>query len=283
MLIKGFEVAQVVEFEIDSSAVRHVVGKSGSGISKMRDDLGVRVDFPSSSSTPATKGAKATVIIKGRKENAEEAKRRILSLVDRIGDEVNLSIPLPASLDRGSLIGKQGTYLKRLEEKYEVRINFPKSSSSDTPSAPAAEITIRGPSAGAKAAKGELVSLIEYEKEHGNTLSFSVPSKALGRILGRGGENVNRIKDDTGVASLDINDSAGQGKGEGEATITLRGTKGSIKKAREEIEKVGKEVEDEKRVEVEIPKEFHTVLIGSGGSSSAFSSLLLFSLFSEKE
>jgi predicted PilT family ATPase len=269
---------QVVEFEIDSSAVRHVVGKAGSGITKFRDDLGVRVDFADNKkgSAAPVAGAKATVTIKGRKENAEEAKRRIISLVERIGDEVTLSIPLPASLDRGSLIGKQGTYLKRLEEKYEVRINFPRGNKEESAASTGpAEITIRGPSNGAKQAKGELVGLIEYEKEHGNVLSFSVPSKALGRILGRGGENVNRIKDDTGVASLDIDDDKA---GEGEAGITLRGTKAALKKAREEIEKVVKEVGDEKRIEVSVPKEYHTSLIGSGGSAST-SSFLYFPFF----
>lgn len=183
-----------------------------------------------------------------------------------------MTIPLPAALDRGSLIGKQGTYLKRLEDKYEVRINFPKSKSSandsasgDAESSSSSEIVIRGPSKGAQSAKGELVDLISYEKEHGNTVSFTVPVKALPRILGRGGSQVNQIKDDTGVASVDIDQESNESE---EATISLKGTKASIKSARAEIEKIAKEVSDEARIELDIPKEYHTTLIGSGGSSS---------------
>jgi polyribonucleotide nucleotidyltransferase len=126
-------------------------------------------------------------------------------------------------------------------------------------------IVIRGPSKGAQAAKGELVDLISYEKEHGNTISFSVPVKALPRILGRGGSQVNQIKDDTGVASVDVDQESPEAE---EATISLRGTKTSIKNARAEIEKIAKEVSNEARIEMEIPKEYHTTLIGSGGSSS---------------
>lgn len=192
-------------------------------------------------------------------------------------DEVTLTIPLPAALDRGSLIGKQGTYLRRLEEKYEVRINFPKGKSSASEetdsSSSSSEIVIRGPSKGAQSAKGELVDLISYEKEHGNVVTFTVPVKALPRILGRGGAQVNQIKDDTGVASVDVDQESDEAT---EATISLRGTKTSIKNARSEIEKIAKEVSNESRIEMEIPKEYHTTLIGSGGSSSEFSLSLSF-------
>ncbi|GAA5902057.1 hypothetical protein JCM6882_000178 [Rhodosporidiobolus microsporus] len=258
--------SHVVEFEIATEHVRHIVGKAGSGVNKLRDDLGVRVDF-SETGKAGKKGPTSTVTVKGRKENAEEARKRIKSLVDKIADEVNLSIPLPASLDRGSLIGKQGAYLKRLEDKYDVRINFPRDArkGDDAPSTPsAAEITVRGPSKGAQAAKAELVALIDYEKEHGNTVSFEVSVKAVPRILGRGGSQINQIKDDTGVASLDVDQQSSDATS---ATVTLRGTKAAIKKAREAVEKIANEVQDEARISVDIPKEYHQTLIGSGGSS----------------
>lgn len=79
-------------------------------------------------------------------------------------DEVNISIPMPTGLDRGSLIGKQGTYAQRLETKYDVKINFPKASravngddaASDASSALPDVISIRGPKKGAEAAKKEV-------------------------------------------------------------------------------------------------------------------------------
>ncbi|GAA5842863.1 hypothetical protein JCM11251_005830 [Rhodosporidiobolus azoricus] len=250
-----------VVFDIPTEQVRHIVGKGGAGVNKLRDDLGVRVDFAETGKS-GKKGPTSTVTIKGRKENAEEAQKRIASLAEKIADEVNLSIPLPASLDRGSLIGKQGTYLKRLEEKYLVRINFPRQKGDETPSS--SEITIRGPSKGAQAAKAELVALIDYEKEHGNSVSFEVAVKALPRILGRGGSQINQIKDDTGVTSLDVDQESPDATS---ATVTLRGTKAAIKKAREAVEKIAAEVQDEARIGLDIPKEYHQTLIGPGGSN----------------
>ncbi|BGP49126.1 hypothetical protein JCM10450v2_005006 [Rhodotorula kratochvilovae] len=260
--------SHVIEFDIPTEHVRHIVGKAGAGVNKLREDLGVRVDF-GEQGAGGKKGPTSKVTLKGRKENVEEAKRRIQSLATRMADEVTLAIPLAASLDRGSLIGKQGAFLKRLEDRYDVRINFPrggagKGANGDSAPATPQEITIRGPSKGAKAAQGELVALIEYEKEHGNVVSFSVAVKALPRILGRGGSQVNQIKDDTGVASLDVDQENSEAT---TATITLRGTKSAIKKAREAVEKIAQEVQDELRVELDIPREYHTTLIGSGGSS----------------
>ncbi|CEQ41961.1 SPOSA6832_03731 [Sporobolomyces salmonicolor] len=297
LTLGSLPLSQLVEFDIETVHVRHIVGKAGSGVNKLREDLGVRVDFVELPAAAGKKGKQSRVTIKGRKENAEEANKRIKALVEKIvsqvvvkeergrwktdeldgivvqADEVTLTIPLPASLDRGSLIGKQGTYLKRLEEKYKVRINFPRDGRKPSTAAPeddapssssSNEIVIRGPSKGAQAAKGELVALIEYEKEHGNTVAFSVPVKALPRILGRGGAQVNQIKDDTGVASVDVDQESPEAT---TATVTLRGTKSAIKKAREAVEAIAKEVQDEARIELEVPKEFHTTLIGSGGSN----------------
>ncbi|KAK4054370.1 hypothetical protein OIO90_003603 [Microbotryomycetes sp. JL221] len=268
--------SHIIEFDIDAIHVRHVVGKAGAGISKLREDLGVKVDFeeqqPSAAASATKKkgtaSGKSRVTIKGRKENAEEARKRIQAQVSRLADEVTLTIPLPPTLERGSLIGKQGAYLKRLEDKYEVRVNFPRDNrkgdddDEDTSPAGSSEIIIRGPKKGADAAKGELVALIAYEQEHGNTSSFTVSRKALPRILGKAGASINQIRDDSGVQSVDVDQD-----GDDVAAITLKGTKDSIKKAKLAIQAIAKEVDDEARFTMQIPKEYHTTLIGAGGSS----------------
>ncbi|KAM0748974.1 hypothetical protein T439DRAFT_58756 [Meredithblackwellia eburnea MCA 4105] len=249
--------SHLIEFEVDTIHVRHVVGKSGAGINKLRDDLGVRVDFEELGPSGPKKTPRSKVTIKGRKENAEEARKRIVNTVDKIADEVTLSIPLPASLDRGSLIGKQGTYIKRLESTYEVHINFPRSDE------PGTDIVIRGPQKGATAAKKELVDLIEFSKEHGHVVTFTVSVKSLPRILGKGGASINEIKEETQV-SVDIDQESDEAA---TAEVTLRGTKAGTAKAKTLIQAIAKDVDDEARLTVEIPREFHTTLIGSGGSN----------------
>lgn len=152
----------------------------------------------------------------------------------------------------------------RLETNYDVKINFPKAGKSSNDTTEKNEIVIRGPKKGAEAAKKELVDLMDYEKENGNVVSFVVVSKALPRILGKAGATINGIKEETGVNSIDV-DQEEEGPS---ATITLKGTKSGTTKAKAMILAIAKEVEDEAKLTIEIPREYHTTLIGAGGASS---------------
>ena len=57
-------------------------------------------------------------------------------------------------LDRGSLIGKQGLYVQRLESKYEVRINFPRANAAEEGQKDDV-VTIRGGKKGTESARKE--------------------------------------------------------------------------------------------------------------------------------
>lgn len=70
-----------------------VVGAQGAGVNKLRDQLGVKIDFSDENDEKEKDGGKkkkaaahqkSKVQIVGRKENVEEAKRRILSQVERL-------------------------------------------------------------------------------------------------------------------------------------------------------------------------------------------------------
>lgn len=81
---------QSTEFDIDREYVGRVVGAQGTGVNKLRDQLGVKVDVndeeerESGGKKKKTAGQKSKVKITGRKENVEEAKKRILAQVERL-------------------------------------------------------------------------------------------------------------------------------------------------------------------------------------------------------
>lgn len=71
------------------TSVRHIVGKAGTGVNRLREELGVRIDFvelaaPEANGKGKAPVAKSKVTIKGRKENVEEAKKRISSQGEKI-------------------------------------------------------------------------------------------------------------------------------------------------------------------------------------------------------
>ncbi|KIJ67957.1 hypothetical protein HYDPIDRAFT_37535 [Hydnomerulius pinastri MD-312] len=123
----------VQEFDIDREYVGRVVGAQGAGVNKLREQLGVKVDVSDdvdekekeTSKKKKPVHQKSKVKITGRKENVEEAKKRILAQVERLADETSETIKIPSQY-HASLIGQNGKYAIRLEEKYAVKITFPR-------------------------------------------------------------------------------------------------------------------------------------------------------------
>jgi predicted RNA-binding protein Jag len=91
-----------------------------------------------------------------------------------------------------------------------------------------------------------------------------VPTRAVARILGKGGAQINQIKDETN-AQIDI-DKASEVSGDSNVTnIVVRGTKDAINSAKDAIMAIANEVDDETILTVHIDNKFHGTIIGAGG------------------
>ncbi|PCH43786.1 SCP160 protein [Wolfiporia cocos MD-104 SS10] len=264
-----------VEFDISREYVGRIVGAQGSGVNKLRDSLGVRIDFSdeqddkeqfvtAGKKKKAVPHQKSHVKIVGRKENVEEAKKRILAQVERLADETQEVLKIPHEYHAG-LIGQSGKYVIRLEEKYGVMITFPRGASENgegrgrEPLKPD-EVLIKGGRKGVAGAKSELLDAVEFEKENNKVLKFTVPSRAVARILGKSGTSINEIKDATG-AQIDVD----RAPDDQVANITVRGTKDAIAEAKEAILKIADQVGEETTDSLQIESRFHRTIIGAGG------------------
>ncbi|KAK6507875.1 hypothetical protein TWF481_006296 [Arthrobotrys musiformis] len=252
-----------ISFDFPQKFQKNLVGKGGSNISKYREELGVQIDLE-----------KDTVTIKGVKVNVEEAKKRIVKLGKKLEDETTATVIVAPEYHR-TIIGQGGKFVKRLEEKYSVRIQFPKvgqESSSDLTSDAGAstpqrsqapnEIVLKGPSKGVKDAKDEITELIKYEQDHGHSVAITIPARVLPHIIGAGGKVINQIRDDSG-AKIDL---PPQGSTEAEMVeVKIKGTKDQIAKAKAAILASSKEVENQVVKMLSVDKKFHRALIGPGG------------------
>ncbi|KAG2015753.1 SCP160 protein [Coprinopsis cinerea AmutBmut pab1-1] len=259
------------EFEIDKEYVGRIVGAQGAGVNRLRDQLGVKVDVSDDvdekeSGKKKKAHQKSKITITGRKENVEEAKKRILAHVERLADETSEILKIPAQY-HSSLIGQHGKYAIRLEEKYAVKITFPRQSSDSgegrtREQLKADEVLVKGGKRGVAQAKSELMEALEYEKENNNVIKFTVPTRSVARILGRGGASINEIKDDTG-AMIDVEKGS---EDNGASTgITLRGTKKAIADAKAAILAIANQVAEETTAVVEVESKYHRSIIGTGG------------------
>ena len=102
---------------------------------------------------------------------------------------------------------------------------------------------------------------MEFEKESNNVLKFTVPTRSVARILGRGGASINEIKDNTD-AQIDVDKSE---DGSAITHITVRGTKQAVTDAKAAILQISEQVADEISTLVVIESKFHRGIIGAGG------------------
>lgn len=251
----------VEQLTIDASHAPRLIGRGGSAIAKLREQLGVKIEIDDAATDAHADSSRRQVKITGRKETAQEARARLEAQVHRLQDEVKEIIHVPR--DRhGSLIGQGGRYVARLQDKYGVFINFPRTDGSARDDLKPDQVSIRGGKKGVAEAKGELLELLSYENERSNEEVLTLPRKALRRVLGRGGARINEIRSDSD-AQIDVDD----GKKNALPTIRLRGTKAAIAAARAAIEPVVAEVEAEADVPLTIPAHLHSNLIGRGGQN----------------
>ena len=97
-----------------------------------------------------TSSALSIVRVTGRQRNAEEAKKRILAQVEKLADETVEVLRIPRQY-HPAIIGTQGKYIQRLQDKYGVKINMPREDA-----VKADEVTIKGGKKGVADTKQEI-------------------------------------------------------------------------------------------------------------------------------
>lgn len=261
------------EFEIEREYVGRIVGAGGASVNRLRDTLGVKIDFSDEGEEKEKEGGKkkkavhlkSKVKIVGRKENVEEAKRRIQAQAERLADETSEVLKIQHQY-HSSLIGQSGKYVIRLEEKYGVKITFPRESSADgegktREALKPDEVLVKGGKKGVAQAKQELLDAVEFEKESNNVVKFTVPVRSVARILGKAGSTINEIKDTSNV-QIDVDKSPDD---KDNASITIRGTKKAIADAKAAILTISEQVAEETTATIDVPSKFHRTIIGGGG------------------
>lgn len=171
----------------------------------------------------------------------ELAKEIILDRGQKLADTVIVPVTIPAKY-HSKLIGKGGKVVGKLMELYNVFVKFPsKGNANGTAEEGEHEddkvdedrVTIRGFTADVEKAKEELLALAAYEEAHSHSLTFTVPGSLLPRIVGRKGQTVHLIKEETDTR-IDFDRPAGE-EGEGDVTVTIEGPKEGCATAKKKI------------------------------------------------
>lgn len=257
-------------FDFPQKFVNYLIGKRGENINKLRDEFDVDI-----------KVENGKVEVKGPKAKADAAKSRIIVLGKKWEDETTYVLKVAPQYHR-DLIGQKGSQVNRLQDRYNVRVQFPRvavisddQSVADTASeiggprqnrAPQAaeEIVVRGPRHGADNAREEILSLYQWVMDHSHSSSVSVARSQVPSLIGQRGREMDRLRTETG-AQIDVPNTHDVPQGTERLDITIKGTKRQVDDARKVLLERVKDFDETIVKTVNVDKKHHRALIGGGG------------------
>lgn len=258
-------------FDYPQKYANYLIGKRGENINKYREEFDVDIQVKD-----------GTVVITGPRAKAEAAKSKILALAKKLEDESTHVLKIDPRFHR-ELVGPKGNQVNRLQERYNVRVQFPRhtpaaaddraladdaseaSGPKRRPNQGPDEVIVKGPSRGADAARDELLSLLQWTKDNSYTSTVSVAQKQLPSLIGQGGQELESIQLATG-AKIDV-PSKDTADGSGRVQVQIKGTKKQVEEAKKVIEGKVKVFDDSITRTIDIDRKYHSAIIGSGGAN----------------
>jgi predicted PilT family ATPase len=261
----------VTSFEFPFKYANYLIGKKGENINNYREEFDVEIQVND-----------GKVEIKGPEAKAELAKSKILALRKKLENEVSYVLKINPQYHR-DMIGAKGNQVNRLQDRYNVRIQFPRAahagnedrSSADggsevggsrtaRTSQAADEVIIRGPKKGADEAKDELLSLLQWTIDNSHVSTVSVAQNQLPSLIGQGGREVENLRLATG-AQIDVPGHRDAADSSGRMQIRIKGTKKQVEEAKKQLEQRAKVFDNSITKTIQVDKKYHKALIGSGG------------------
>ncbi|XP_009986767.1 PREDICTED: vigilin isoform X2 [Tauraco erythrolophus] len=235
------------EINVDHKFHRHLIGKNGANINRIKDLYKVSVRIPPDNE-------KSNLIrIEGDPQGVQQAKKELLELASRMENERTKDLIIEQKFHR-TIIGQKGERIREIREKFpEVIINFP------DPTHKSDIVQLRGP-------KNEVEKCTKYMQKMvadlvENSFSISVPifKQFHKNIIGKGGANIKKIREESNT-KIDL-----PAENSNSETIVITGKRANCEAARHRILAIQKELANITEVEVSIPSKLHNSLIGAKG------------------
>ncbi|KGO42983.1 K Homology domain, type 1 [Penicillium expansum] len=257
-------------FDFPQKYANFLIGKRGENINKLREEFDVDI-----------KVENGKVEVKGPKAKADATRMRIINMGKKLEDETTHILKVPAQYHR-ELIGQRGNQVNRLQDRYSVRVQFPRATvASDdstetgsdaggarpqrTQQAPD-EVLVKGPSKGADSARDEILSLLQYVIEHGHSAAISVAQSQVASLIGQRGREMDKLRADTG-AQIDVPSANDAPDASGRVEIRVKGTKQQVAEAKKILQQRASEFDATVVKTIEVEKKYHKALIGGGGAN----------------
>merc|ERR1719153_2097789 len=244
VLIKTMAFADV---KVDAKYHKHIIGKGGSTINKIKSETDVTINIPDTDSG-------VTVIrIEGNKAGVEKASKELNGMVDKMENEKEKDLIIENRFHR-QLIGPKGENIEKIRKDFaNVQISFPDLGvKSDI-------VKLRGPKKDVDDCSKYFSKLTKEMTESSYQVKVPIFKQFHKYVIGKGGANIRRIRDETDT-KIDLPDS-----GSDSDMITITGKKENVNKAVTQVQQIQSEMANITTKEIKIPSKIHNTVIGAGG------------------
>ncbi|KAM9424720.1 LOW QUALITY PROTEIN: vigilin [Pholidichthys leucotaenia] len=235
------------EVNVDQRFHRHLIGKNGANINRIKEQYKVSVRLAQDSERSGL------VRIEGDPKGVQLARRELIEMVQRMENERTKDLIVEQKFHR-TIIGQKGEKIKEIRDKFpEVIINFP------DPSQKSDIVQLRGPKNEVEKCGKFLQKIIADLVENSFSLSVPIFKQFHKNIIGKGGANIKKIREETNT-KIDLPTENSNSE-----MIVITGKKNNCEAARDRILTIQRELANIKETEVTIPAKLHNSLIGSKG------------------
>ncbi|XP_077866398.1 vigilin-like, partial [Saccoglossus kowalevskii] len=235
------------EIEVDPKYHRHIIGKSGANVSRIKEETGVSIHIP------GEEKQSRCIRIEGSPEGVTKAKNELLEMVRKMENEKTKDIVIEQRFHR-TMIGTQGNNIRDIRDKFnQVSITFP------DPGRKSDVVTLRGPRQDVDKCYRFLHQLNTEMVANNYKVEIPIFKKFHKNIIGKGGATISKIKDETDTRiEIPSEDSDSD-------VIIIIGKKPQVELARDKIQAIQKELANVTQLEISIASKYHQSLIGAKG------------------
>lgn len=238
------------DIEVDSKHHKHIIGKNGANVNRLKEETGVIISVKD--------GQSSIIHLEGPKAGVEQASARLLEQVEKLENEKEKDLIIEHRF-HGNIIGAKGEKIRDIRDQFnQVQITFP------APGEKRDVVTVRGPKEDVDKCCRHLTTMFKEMVENSYQIKVPVFPQCYRLVVGKGGQNIRKIREDT-KTRFDLPPlEEGRSKTEAEI-IVITGRKENCEKARDMLLNIQNTVANVIEIDVMIPSKFHNALIGSGG------------------
>lgn len=234
--------------KIDSKIHKHLIGKSGSNINKIRNETGVSIKIPQDTDED--------VEIIGPPDGVKKAKAMLIEQAKRIENEANVELVIDQKWHR-LLIGQKGENIQKIRVQFpEVQVSFP---SAGTKKPECDKVQIRGPRKDVDAVTAMIKKQVNVIIDENYTMKVPILKHHHRYIIGKGGINIKKVKEETDTR-IDLPSEDAESD-----LIIITGKKANVDAARKKLLAIQAELEGIYEEQVKIDPKLHNTIIGAKG------------------